>query len=166
MKEAFETFYLDMLDETGKIVGPQLGGDFQLDDLATREYLKSAGAKIPDISNYTLRQLRRQLTAGQELGEGVDELAARIKNLPGFGQSRARVVARTELGHASNTAAVAQYQGSGVVEAIKVFDGEEHTPCAEVNGKILTLQEAKSFPTLGHPNCVRAFGAIPMDTVS
>jgi hypothetical protein len=161
MQDAYETIYLNVLNENGDLIQPQLGGNFALDDPATREYLKAAGVKIQDISLHTLRQLRKQLTAGQEAGESVDELAGRIKNLPGFGAARARVVARTELGHASNTSALALYQESGLVESIRVYDGETHPPCAAVNGKVLTLQEAKSFPTLGHPNCVRAFGAIP-----
>ena len=160
MQEAMEVIYLNCLDENHSLIAPQLGVDFRLDDAATREYLKDAGIKIPDISRTTLDYLRKALIEGQEAGEGVDELANRIKNLAGFGKARATTIARTELGHASNTSAIALYKESGVVNAIQVYDGEEHPPCAEVNGKILSLQEARSFPTLGHPNCVRAFGAV------
>lgn len=158
--EAFEVIYLECLAENGNLINPQLGGDFRLDDPATREYLKDAGIKIPDISRTTRDSLRRELLAGQELGEGVDELANRIKGLPAFGKARARMIARTELGHASNTSALAIYKESNLVQSILIYDGEEHPPCADVNGKVISLQEARSFPTLGHPNCVRAFGAI------
>jgi len=120
MSEVFEAVYLDLLDQSGSLIGEQLGIDLFLDDPATREYLRDAGVKIPDISRTTLNAIRESLIEGQFLGEGVDELAERIKSLPAFGKARARMVARTELGHASNTAALALYQGSGVVESIRV----------------------------------------------
>lgn len=160
MREVFDPIYTAVLDQNADIISPYLEGDLFLDDPATREYLRDAGVKISDISAHTRQALQDALVEGQFLGEGVDELAARIKNLPAFGTARARRIARTELGHASNTSALALYKSNDSVQGIRVFDGEEHAECAAANGIILTLQEASSYPTLAHPNCVRAFGAV------
>jgi hypothetical protein len=167
LREVIDPLYLAILDENSRIISPYLEGDLFLDDPATREYLRDAGTKIADISIWTRKALQDALVEGQFLGESVDELAARIKSMPAFDRPRAKVIARTELGHASNTAALALYKQTGTVQGIKVFDGDSDEECASANGTILTLQEAESYPTLAHPNCVRAFGAVidlPGDT--
>lgn len=160
LREVLDPIYLSLLDENTSLIAPQLGGDFALDDPATREYLQKAGIKIPDISQTTRDALRSALIDGHELGESVDELANRIKTLPEFDESRATTIARTELGHASNSSALSIYRESGLVDSIQVHDGDSDAECAEADGKILSLQEAGSYPTLAHPNCVRAFGAV------
>lgn len=160
LTELLNAQYLKALDGMQTMIEDALDISFELDDARSREFLKDAGKEIRGISEQTLGAVRAAVIEGQELGEGVDELAARIRNLPAFNSARAKTVARTELGHATNTAALYVYEGSSVVVGVQIFDGEEHAPCAEVNGKILLLQEAKIFPTLGHPNCVRAFGAV------
>lgn len=160
LAELMNVQYLKSLDGMHTAVEEALDISFELDDARSREYLKAAGVNIRGISEHTLGQIRSALVEGQELGEGVQELAARIRDLPAFNNARAKTVARTELAHATNTAALYVYEGSSVVTGVQIFDGEEHAPCAEVNGKVITLEEARTFPTLGHPNCVRAFGAV------
>jgi HK97 family phage portal protein len=144
-------------DVHGLVVG-ELGIAFDLDDAATRGYLRSAGANIVGITDTTRAAVQAALTAGQQAGEGVDQLAARLRDLPAFGDRRARVVAHTELGHASNTAALTSYQASGLVVGVRVFDGDYDAECAAINGKVYALNQAP--PTLQHPNCRRAFAPI------
>lgn len=144
-------------DVQGLVVG-ELGITFDLDDAATRAYLRSAGANIVGINDTTRSAVQAALTAGQQAGEGIDQLAARLANLPAFNERRARTVARTELAHSSNTAALANYRASGVVLGIRVFDGDYDAECAAMNGKTFSLGQEPA--TLQHPNCRRAFAPI------
>jgi hypothetical protein len=90
----------------------------------------------------------------QAEGESLSQLAARIRDLPAFNQARAMLVARTELGHATNLAAVHSYRASGVVVGVQVLDGDYDEACAAMNGRTFTLDEAPD--PLQHPNCTRA----------
>jgi HK97 family phage portal protein len=132
-----------------------LGVSFDLDDPTTRAYLADAGVNIKDIHQTTLDALRAALQTGQAEGEGISELAARLRDLPAFNQARATLVARTELGHASNLAAVHSYRASGVVVGVQVLDGDFDSACAAMNGRTFTLDQVPA--TLQHPNCTRAF---------
>lgn len=160
LERALKGHYTQTLGYVHETVQDSLGIAFELDDVVTRAFLSDAGAQIGNIAATTLRMVRRELQQGQEAGEGVDELAKRLRTSAAFSPGRARTIARTELGHASNTAAVYTYKTSNLVESVLVFDGEQHPFCAEWNGKIIPLDQMGSVPTLAHPNCVRAFGPI------
>ncbi len=142
------------------MVEDTLGVSFQLDDPVTRAFLQDAGVNISGIAGNTVAMVRRAIIAGQTAGEGIDAIAKRIRECGAFTSGRARVIARTELGHAANTAAVHTYGASGLVESVKVYDGEVHPECAAWNGRIIPMAQMGSVPTLAHPNCVRAFGPI------
>ena len=64
-----------------------------------------AGGNISGITETTRRAVADALVEGQQAGEGIPELARRLRALPAFGDARARLVARTELGLASNVSA-------------------------------------------------------------
>lgn len=147
-----------LLQDVHGLVVAELGVAFDLDDPATRAYLRAAGSNIVGITDTTRGAVRAALTEGQANGEGVDQLTARLRDLPDFGPGRARVVARTELGHASNTAALANYRASGVVVGVRVFDGDYDGACAAMNGRTFSLGQEPA--TLQHPNCRRAFAPI------
>lgn len=160
LRAVLEAWYSRTLIAQHSAVESMLDVSFELDDQVTRTYLAEAGTNIRNITQTTLTAVRTALQEGQSLGEGVGELANRIKDLPEFGRARATTIARTELGHASNTAAKYTYTASGLVVGVQVFDGEEHEECAKWNGRKFPLSQLDSIPTLAHPNCVRAFGAI------
>jgi HK97 family phage portal protein len=136
----------------------ELGVAFSLDDAATREYLRRAGTHIVGITETTRGAVQAELTEGQMHGEGIEQLAARIRSLPAFGSARAAVVARTELGTSQNEAALASYTASGVVVGVRVHDGDYDDACAAMDGRTFALNQAP--PSLQHPNCVRAFSPI------
>jgi HK97 family phage portal protein len=136
----------------------ELGVAFSLDDAATREYLRRAGAHIVGITDATRSAVQAELTDGQMHGEGIEQLARRIRGLPAFGSARAAVVARTELGTSQNEAALASYTASGVVVGVRVHDGDYDDACAAMDGRTFALNQAP--PSLQHPNCVRAFSPI------
>ena len=67
-------------------------------------------------------------------------------------------IARTELGHSQNTAALATYQASGLVVGVRVFDGDYDATCQAMHGRTYPLDQAPA--TLEHPRCRRAFAPI------
>jgi HK97 family phage portal protein len=148
----------EILSSVSHLVVAELGIAFGLDDPATRAYLREAGANIGGITETTREAVRDALVAGQQAGEGIDQLARRLRELPAFTDGRARLVARTELGHAANTAALSAYRASGVVAGIRVLDGDYDAECAAMNGRTFALEQAPA--TLQHPNCRRAFAPI------
>ena len=123
-------------------------------------YLAEAGANIAGITETTRAAVAEALQAGQAIGEGVPQLAARIRELGAFGQARAETIARTELGQAVNRATVVAFRASGLVVGVQVLDGHDDEPCASLNGRRLTLEQAERLPPLGHPNCTRALSPI------
>jgi HK97 family phage portal protein len=141
-----------------RLVVAELGIEFQLDDPATRQYLVDCGENIVGITSTTRDAVQSALLEGQAAGEGIEKLARRLRELPAFGPSRATTVARTELGHAQNSAALASYRSSAVVVGIRVHDGDYDAACQAMNGRTFTLDDAP--PTLEHPRCVRAFAPL------
>jgi HK97 family phage portal protein len=147
-----------LLEQVHSLVVGELGLAFELDDPSTRRFLQEAGANIVGITDTTREAVRAALIEGQANGEGIDKLAARLRDLPAFNDARARAVARTELGHSANTAALANYRASGVVVGVRVFDGDYDGACQAMNGRTFALGQEP--PTLQHPNCRRAFAPI------
>lgn len=145
---------LGLLADVADLVSAELAVSFQLDDAATRQYLAKAGASIGGITDTTRRAVQDALLEGQQAGEGIDQLARRLRSLPAFDQARARMVSRTELGLAQNESALTSYRQSGVVVGVRVLDGDSDAACAAMNGRTFTLDQAP--PALQHPNCTRA----------
>ena len=156
--EALSPLQLSLLDDVTRLVVAELGIAFGLDDAATREYLRSAGANIVGITDTTREAVREALIEGQMAGEGIPQLSARLRELPAFNRARAITVSRTELGHSQNTAALASYRASGVVVGVRVHDGDYDALCAAMNGRVFALGHEPA--TLQHPRCLRAFAPI------
>lgn len=155
-----EPLQRDLISRVNGAAVAELGVQFDLDDPLTREYLRECGLRVVGINDTTREALRRMLTAGQLAGESIDELAARLMTLPAFGEARARVIARTELGQAQIEAAYANYRASGVVLGVRILDGDYDAECAARNGRTMTLAQAAGEPRLLHPNCTAAWAPI------
>lgn len=158
LARTLEPLQLDALDEVSRLVVAELGVAFDLDDPATRRYLADAGVNIVGITDTTREQVRAALTEGQMAGEGIPQLARRLYELPAFSAARATTCARTELGTAQNTAALASYRASGVVVGVRVLDGDYDAACAAMDGRTFALGQEPAM--LQHPNCVRAFAPL------
>ena len=156
--ETLTPLQLRTLGQVSRLVMAELGISFELDDPATRRYLADAGSQIVGITDTTRTAVQDALIAGQADGEGIEQLARRLRDLPAFGQARAETVSRTELGHAQNSAALTSYRESGVVVGIRVHDGDYDEACQAMNGRTFPLDQAPA--TLQHPNCVRAFAPL------
>ena len=156
--ETLTPLQLRVLGKVSRLVISELGIAFQLDDPATREYLRSAGQNIVGITDTTRRAVQDALIEGQMNGEGIEQLARRLRDLPAFDQARGRVVARTELGTSQNHEAIASYRASGVVVGVRVHDGDHDAACSAMNGRTFALGSEPA--ALQHPNCVRAFSPV------
>jgi len=158
LAEVERPLQLGLLADVADIVRAELAVGFVIDDPATRRYLMEAGGNISGITETTRRAVADALVEGQQAGEGIPELARRLRALPAFGDARARLVARTELGLASNVSALASYRASGVVVGVRVLDGDSDAACAAMDGRAFTLDQAPA--ALEHPACVRAFAPL------
>lgn len=156
--EALAPLQLAALDDVSALVTAELGIAFQLDDAATRAYLAQSSEGIVGITETTRAQIRAALAEGQARGEGIPELARRLRQLPSFDRPRAETVARTELGRSQNHAALASYRASGVVVGVRVHDGDHDAACQAMDGRTFALDHAPS--PLEHPNCLRAFSPV------
>ncbi len=155
IRDVLERLQTALLTETHGIITSGLGVSFDLDDPLTRAFLDDAGVNIAGITDTTRDAVRQALIAGQAAGEGVPQLAERLRTAAAFGRSRAETIARTELGTSQNLAAVHNYRASGVVAGVRVRDGDSDAACAAMDGRTFSLDQT---PTpLQHPNCVRAF---------
>lgn len=157
---ALEPHQRDILSRVLGVVTSQLEVDFTLDDPATRAYLTRAGSQIVGITATTRAAVQAALVEGQAAGEGVSQLAARLRGLPAFNQARARTVARTELGASQLEAAYTSYVASGVVQGIRMHDGDHDAACAARDGQVLSLDEARTATRLMHPNCTVAWAPV------
>ncbi len=163
LKGVLEPWYKRALVAVHDVVMDVLDTRYELSGAEERTYLKSAGLNIKGINEVTRAAVADAVKASVELDETTDELLERIRTLPTFSQTRALLIARTELAQATNLAQIESYKSSGVVVGIRITDGDSDAVCAALNGTKVRISEARSIPPLGHPNCVRRFNHI-LDT--
>lgn len=157
--------YAAVLDAVHPLTEDYLGTSFELDDAETRALLANAGERVVGITETTRAEIAAALQAGQAEGEGVDQLARRVRELTAFDRPRATTIARSELGHAANRSAVASFTASGVVVGVRIFDGDgcglrSHDDPRKADGMVVPLAEMADIPSLAHPNCVRGLAPI------
>ena len=83
-------------------------------------------------------------------------IADNLEDAYGFSPERAETIARTESGEAYNVGACQAWKDSGLVQAVKVSDGDYDGVCKETDGMIWSLDFAMDHP-LEHPRCERDF---------
>jgi hypothetical protein len=165
LEAVFGAWFRRLLTATHVGVQDALGVSFDLTDDLVRAYLADAAANVAGIEETTRAAVRDALRAGHSAGESMDQIAKRIRALPAFSATRARTIARTEIGQATNLAALVSYRASGLVVGVRVLDGDgcglsSHDDPRPANGTVLTLEAAASVPRLAHPRCVRAFAPV------
>lgn len=127
--------------------------EFRLPDDAAREWAaKQAAGRVTMISETTRTALRELLADAIDEGIPTSEVMERIESLYlNTWKHRPETIARTEIGTAQRNAAIDRYLATGLVDRVKIHDGDGHGPCAERNGKVVPIEDA---PDLLHPNCV------------
>jgi len=138
----------DLIKETGKSTMDFLGVDRDFTENIQRvvNYLEgSGGTFIRSINDETKKQIIRELTVGERLGEGSDALADRVRKVyKEATQYRAERIARTETIRASNFATEEAYKQSNVVvkkEWLTSRDERVCEWCAPQDGKIIDLDD-------------------------
>ncbi|MCW6003870.1 hypothetical protein K1W54_04635 [Micromonospora sp. CPCC 205371] len=72
------------------------------------DFLDAATNRLVAVSDTLWEVARKELADGVRAGEVIEELAARLQDAGGFGEARARMIARTEVVAAANSASLAQ----------------------------------------------------------
>jgi 2'-5' RNA ligase len=113
------------------------------------DFLDAATNRLVAVSDTLWERARNALAEGIRAGDGIDDLAARLQE-HGFGEARARVIARTETVAAANAASLAQAMRLGDPtlrkEWLATMDGSlcdertRETHCA-TNGQVQPLDE-------------------------
>jgi HK97 family phage portal protein len=166
-----KSFYSELIQLSWDNWNLELGVDvaFDMTDPAVTQTLKGAGARVKAITKTTRTALEDALKFGNEQGWSIDHLVRGDAELgrPGLRdmieqtyKGRAQTIARTELGNAQQMAATSRYDAAGV-DRVFVLDGgaeDSDDACNALNDKIVSLEWSKAHP-IGHPRCVRAFGA-------
>lgn len=146
--------YERMLIEMHHLVADALELDpasFRLDDAATRAILDHAATRVVGISETTRNAIRDVLIAGQRDGLSTFEIAEKLDHLFSVTwASRSETIARTELGEAQRVSALDRYRASGLVDYVRIRDGDDDEPCKSRDGTLASLDNP---PQLAHPNC-------------
>lgn len=164
-------FYIEIVEASWQGTNAMLGVDiaFDLGDPLVAQILQMAEVNVQTIHSYTLAELNNALANAAENGWSIDQLVRGDagNGIPGLRdiieetyKDRARVIARTELGEAQNSATAMRYENAGVelVEILDNGDTDDDTECQEANGQVWALDYFTDH-LLEHPNCTRC--AVP-----
>lgn len=139
------------------------------DDIA--ESIARAGgtrAGLIDLTQQTRDRLFTEIEQGLADGIGPEALKRRIRDLVPAGpwrdqNTRARVIARTEVLNAQRRSTIAGYGGMDNVTALMVFDnriGHNDPECTALNGRIVSFEDADALAGEEHPNGTRSFAPV------
>ena len=158
-----ERRYLGMLHAVHEAIIRLYGLDanrFVISDNSVNRILVEAARRVVGIDETTRQAIAEQLRIGQAEGLSTHEIAHGNEKLGYRGieglyqetwQGRSEMIARTELQHAQNEASLDRYAATGMVDMVRIIDGDEwDLPCAERNGTIVPVS---SHPQLNHPHC-------------
>lgn len=141
---AIREVYIEQGNNTLDFLGT--GGNIDITTDFAVAYLRVYSATlIREIDTTTREQLKNTLASGFELGEGIDKLKRRIKEV--FKEAttaRAKMIARTESLKASNAATVEAYRQSGVVSAKEWLTERDNRTCPfclSLDGKVIGLNK-------------------------
>ena len=113
---------------------------------------------IKGMTEDAKKEILSQLTEGMLRGEGIDQLVKRLAPYveagKGKGQSRAEMIARTEVMYGLNQGAIKRYGQDGIekVQWLAGPDDRMCPVCGEKNGSIYKIGTEPSLPY--HPNCL------------
>lgn len=106
-EKAIESGADTLIDEVGIDI------DFDMEDPLVVDFIKNKVNKVTGITDTVKDQIKDAISAGQEEGEGIKGIADRIRTQFNFANTRARMIARTEVFGANNFGRYAAMQDSG-----------------------------------------------------
>lgn len=170
LKQLFERHYLRVGGEIGKELARFLSVEVGLPDAAARALLATGGTRagLLDLTAKTKRKIFQRLVEGRINGLAGDNLARFIRDGVEAGPwstpaIRAKVIARTETAFATNVATVEGARSIQGVERMMVLDaraGPTDETCEQLNGTVVTIDEARQLAADEHPNGTRNFAPL------
>lgn len=170
LRQLFERHYLRVGGEIGKELAMFLSVEVGLPDSAARSLLATGGTRagLIDLTAKTRRKIFERLVEGRISGLAGDNLARFIRSGVEAGPwstpaIRAKVIARTETAFATNIATVEAARGIAGLEQMMILDaraGATDELCEQMNGRVVTIDEARQLVADEHPNGTRQ--AVPI----
>ena len=123
------------------------------------DVVAAAGRRIVSINGTTRDMVQRRLRYAVKENLSTRETQALLREVV-VNKKRVRLIARTELGFATNQS-MAQVMRGEAETHVETLDGPDcgwtsHSDPRSASGLIVTIDAAEEVP-LAHPNCVRAF---------
>ncbi len=160
LKRAFRDAGIAALAEVGIKADLESGALDQVDEAAVAFAERRGAQLVTQIEDSTRDYLRMTVTQGVEEGWSAAHLAEEIRASGAFAESRALMIARTELAFAHVAGNIEGYKNSGLVEGKRWLASADACPiCEELNGEEVALDETFDFDgeeidaPPGHPNC-------------
>ena len=165
---------LPELEETFRVFAEKTAADIEailepIDDAAKMWIEQHAAELARGVTQTTMNALRVQLAEGWEQGEGIEQIARRIRvEMENASRYRSFMIARTETTNAANMASisVAQRAGRETKTWWAALDERMCDACNALHGKTVAIDEAFPGGILGpslHPNC-RCCLTFPIDS--
>lgn len=171
LRRIFERHFARISEEVAAELEVVTGTAFVFSDPAQREILRRGGTRagLIDLSTQTRDALFDALADARAEGLAGENLARRIRDRVTAGPwrdaaTRARVIARTEGAFAANSATVQAARDMDDTEHMMIFDDRtgfsaedpDHDICAQMNGRVMTIDEADAAIAQEHPNGTRS----------
>ena len=148
-----------------------LGVDIALPDSVQLEILRAGGVRagLIDLTADSRDALFRALAEGRERGLAGDNLARLIRENIEAGpwrsvETRALVIARTEGAFAANQSVIQAARSMDGVERMMMHDnrtGFDDDICPQIDGTVVTIDEAEALMADEHPNGTRSATPLP-----
>ena len=121
------------------------------------EWLKThIGWAAEQVTETMSQALAQALADGFNNGESIDKIAERVQGVfTDASDSRAQMIARTEILGASNQGNILGYKEAGVTQVEWLTARDERTCeiCDPMDGDIENINEAPPLPASTHPQC-------------
>lgn len=166
LAEILSKFYMTTGEQAAANASSLLGVSVSW-DLANphmNQVITRLGTRIRGIAETTRTDVSQTVADGLSAGKTLPEIADDVRTLIGGDEyrNRALTIARTESQNGYNSASVASYADSGVVDSIEMADNPDHdtdpqpptnTTCADRDGLTAALSDAQDYIDSAHPNC-------------
>lgn len=162
-----EAFYLGVAQDVFEALNDYPGLAIELSDSIAEAVMRQGGRNLGlvDLTASTRAKLFEVLTEAQELALGPKETARRIRELVPAGpwgsvETRADVIARTEVMNAQRVSTLTAYRAMDNVQQSMVFDnrtGFDDEICSSLDGRIVSLEDAAILADAEHPRGTRSF---------
>jgi len=162
--------FLRVVKRTLSLVNQQLGVGVNLPAGAQARIIAKGGIRkgLVDLDRQTKNAVFEALEKAREMGADVHQAADMIADMVeagpwGSADTRAYVISRTETKYAQNAGSLEAYKEADGLEGILVFDaqlGDTDQECEDLNGQIVSVEEAEVLATTEHPNGTRSFAPV------